>query len=46
MKMASGLQICNARRHKCELWQDDSIHPDAPIMKIMIVEDEPKTGDY
>ncbi len=31
---------------RCELWQDASIHPDVPTMKILIVEDEPKTGDY
>ena len=30
----------------CELWQDASIHPDISTMKILIVEDEPKTGDY
>jgi len=30
----------------CELWQDACIRPDISTMKILIVEDEPKTGDY
>lgn len=29
-----------------KLWQDASIQPGVPDMKILIVEDEPKTGDY
>ena len=29
-----------------ELWQDAFIRPDISTMKILIVEDEPKTGDY
>jgi two-component system copper resistance phosphate regulon response regulator CusR len=46
IKLTNGLQICNAYHAERKLWQDACIHPDAPTMKILIVEDEPKTGDY
>lgn len=46
INLTSRLQICNARLSGRELWQDAFIHPGIPDMKILIVEDEPKTGDY
>ena len=46
IKLTDRLQIRNAFHAKRGLWQDTSIQPDAPNMKILIVEDEPKTGNY
>lgn len=46
MNLTRGLQICHVFRHERELWQDGSIQPVIPNMKILIVEDEPKMGDY
>ena len=36
----------NASLPACELWQDAPVQPGVLSMKILIVEDEPKTGDY
>ncbi len=45
-RLTNKLQICNALRTGPELWQDARIDGTAFTMKILIVEDEPKTGDY
>jgi two-component system copper resistance phosphate regulon response regulator CusR len=50
MTIASSAQLQEdksvMRPPRRELWQDASLQPDVPDMKILIVEDEPKTGDY
>lgn len=45
-KLTRGLQNCHVFRHHHCLWQDVTVRYPSSTMKILIVEDEPKTGDY